>query len=375
MVFDVAVVGMGAMGAATLYELARGGARVVGIDRFEPGHSMGSSHGRTRVIRLAYFENPSYVPLVRRAYSLWQDLERTSGETLLHVIGMTEIGQPDGRLISGTLAASRLHDLPHQVMDARALTRRYPAFCLPSDFVAVIQPDAGYLEAARALHVYARLANNAGAELRWREHVLAVEPRGDGVRIVTDRGCIEAATAIITAGPWVKEVLPTLPVPLLITRQAVMFVDPPDGNLYAPERFPMFLLESAEGKHYGFPWNVEEGLKLAEHNTTAAGIDPNSYDRQVSPVDEERLRRFCAKYLPGLAACNVRSRVVCLYTMTPDEDFILDRLPGNEQVVVASPCSGHGFKFAPVIGEILADLALRGETSVDISRFRIARFS
>ncbi len=373
MAFDVVVIGLGATGSATLYHLARRGARVAGIERFQPGHDYGSSHGRTRIIRLGYFEHPSYVPLVRRAYALWRDLEAACGKPLLHITGIAEIGPPDGTLVQGTLAASRAHGLPHRVLEAAKVMRLYPVFKLPADFVGVMQPDGGYIEAEPALHAHRALAVSAGAQLRTSERVRAIEPRGDGVRVVTDRAVLEAGVAIVAAGPWTKDILPDLPVALRVTRQVVLWVTPREPALFDADRFPVFMLESAYGIHYGFPLHGADGLKLAKHHHGDEAVDPENFDRRVSARDETMIRRAVTEYLPA-ADGGTLSAETCLYTVTPDGDFIIDRLPGSPQIVVASPCSGHGFKFAPVVGEILADLALRGATRHDIARFRLARF-
>ena len=373
MTFDVVVIGQGAMGSAALYHLARKGVRALGIERFEIGHERGSSHGRTRVIRLGYFEHPSYVPLVRRAFDLWRDLEAASGRALLNVTGIAEIGRPDSTLIAGTLASSRLHDLPHTILDARALMRLYPAFRLPADFVGVIQPDGGYLEAEPAIRAHLDLAVSAGAQLRTGERVLAIEPKGSGVRVTTDRGTIDAGAAIVAAGPWAATLLPDLRLPLHVTRQALIWVRPKDENLFAPERFPVFMIESEHGIHYGFPVHGANGMKLAKHFHAGDIADPESYDRSVSAEDEAMIRNPVAQYLPAADGPLLAART-CLYTMTPDGDFLIDHVPGHQQIIVASPCSGHGFKFAPVIGEILAGLATTGATDHDIARFRLARF-
>ena len=374
MTFDVVVIGQGATGSAALYHLARRGARVTGIERFEPGHDRGSSHGRTRIIRVGYFEHPSYVPLVCRAYGLWRDLEDASGQSLLHVTGIAEIGPPGGILVQGTLAASRLHDLPHQVLDARELMRRYPAFSLPDEFVAVMQPEGGYLQAEPAVRAHVALAVSAGAELRANERVAAVEPRGDGVRVRTDRGTIEAGIAIISAGPWMNDLLPDFTLPLHVTRQPVIWVEPRRPELFAPERFPVFMLEGAEGIHYGLPLHAQDGMKLAKHHYDDNPVDPENSPREVSAAEEAMIRSAIAAYIPAADGKKLSSQT-CLYTNTPDGDFIIDRLPAHPQIIIASPCSGHGFKFAPVIGEILADLALKDATEHDISRFRLARFA
>lgn len=379
MPIDVIVVGLGVMGTATALALARRGCRVVGIERFEVGHDRGSSHGATRIIRLGYFEHPSYVPLLRRAYGLWRDLDAAAGENLLHRTGIIEIGPPDGIVIPGTLEAARAHDLPHEDLDAAAAMRRYPAFKLPSDYRAVLQPDGGFLLAEPAVKAFAVLASKTGAELRTGETVLAIESRAGGVRVVTDRQAIDAGAAIVTAGPWLKTLLPALPVPLRVTRQVLGWFEPLAPASFTADAFPVFLLESRHGIHYGFPsCDFPRGLgttiKIAKHHHADQAIDPETYDRTISPADEALIRSALAEHLPA-ANGRLAAATTCLYTMTPDGDFIIDRLPGMPQIVVASPCSGHGFKFAPVVGEILADLATTGATPHDISRFRLSRFA
>jgi sarcosine oxidase len=374
MTFDVAVIGLGAMGSAALYHLARRNVRSVGIDRFSPGHERGSSHGSTRIIRLGYFEHPSYVPLLRQAYTLWRELEDASGRSLMTITGIAEIGRQDCELVQGTLASSRLHDLPHEILDSAALARRYPAFHVPADFVGIVQPDGGYLEAEAAVQTHLELARSKGADVRHHQRVLAIEPKGEGVRIFLDAGTIDAGTAVVAAGPWMKSLLPDLPADLQVTRQAVLWVEPPRPEMFLPERFPVFMIETAHGIHYGFPLHGKDGVKIAKHHHIDEIVDPETYDRQVRSEDEEVVREVISEYLPA-ANGRLLSAKTCLYTMSADEHFIIDRMAAYPQIIIASPCSGHGFKFAPVIGEVLADLATRGTTSHDISRFRLARFA
>src|SRR5260370_23158810 len=209
--FDVAIIGLGVRGSAALAALARRGLRVVGIDRFAPGHDRGSWHGTTRVIRLGYFEHPSYVPLVRAAYPLWRELEARSGQSLLTITGIVEIGAPESDLVAGTLRSSRLHGLPHEILDARSLMKRFPAFRLPDDFVGVFQPDGGFVRAEPAVAALQQLASRSGAELIWNEPVLAVEPRRDGRAVMTAHGGIPARYAIAAARPFVQSPLPQPP--------------------------------------------------------------------------------------------------------------------------------------------------------------------
>jgi sarcosine oxidase len=371
---QIVVIGLGATGSAVLYQLARRGVRTVGIEQFDIGHDRGSSHGPTRIFRLAHYENPAYVPLLRRARELWRELETICGEKLLATTGIAELGPPGGELVRGTLAAAARHDLPHEVLDAEALMRRYPAFTIPESTMAVIQPDGGTIEAAAALDAHTRAAADAGAVLRTGEKVLAIKPHRNGVRLTTDRGRIEADGAVVATGPWLAKILPDLHLPLRVTRQMVGWFEPNDARQFAADRFPVFLLESRHGIHYGLPYYGRMGLKIAKHHHFNEVVNPDDYAMAVAAADEAAIRAPLAEYLPG-ANGRLLSAQTCLYTMTPDETFIIDRLPGSPHIVIASPCSGHGFKFSPVVGEIAADLVTTGTTRHDIAPFRLGRFS
>jgi sarcosine oxidase len=370
---DVAVIGLGAMGSATLLHLARRGLRVLGIEQFALGHDRGSSHGETRIIRLGYFEHPSYVPLVRAALPLWRALERDSGQPLLHVTGIIEIGAPEGTLVAGTLRSARTHGLAHEVLDAASVMRRFPAFRLPPDFVGVLQPEAGILSPESAIHAQIALARTAGAQVHTTERVRAIEPAPAGVRIVTDQAIVEARQAVVAAGPWLPQLLPGFPVPLRATRQVLGWFAPSDPDVFARDRCPIFMIERAGGIFYGFPRGPKPGIKFAKHHHADEAVDPATPVRPMDAADEALLREGLTAHVPS-ANGRLLAAQTCLYTMAPDGDFILDRLPGAPAIVVASPCSGHGFKFAPVIGEILADLVTVGATRHEISRFRLARF-
>jgi sarcosine oxidase len=369
--YDVIVVGLGAMGGAALCELARRGARVLGLEQFEPGHDRGSSHGETRIIRLGYFEHPSYVPLLHRTYALWRDLEARSGRKLMHTTGILEIGAPDSSVVSGTLLASRTHQLAHEVMSAGETMARFPAFTLPTNYMGVFQPDGGFLAVEPALDTHIALAEAAGAEVQFRAPVLSVIQTRSGVRVETVRGHFEAEQAIVSAGAWASKLFPRLP--LRVTREVVAWFDTDRPDLFAPACFPVFLLESSHGQHYGFPTFARQGVKIAKHHHRNQTVDPDSVNRAISPDDEALIRPAIASHIPA-ANGKLLSATTCLYTMSPDHDFIIDRLADQNRIIVASPCSGHGFKFAPVIGEILADLAMHDATQHDISRFRLDRF-
>jgi sarcosine oxidase len=371
--FDVVVCGLGATGSAALYQLAGRGVRVLGLERFRPGHDRGSSHGETRIIRLGYFEHPSYVPLVRSAYAGWRSIEAAAGRQLLHVTGIVEIGPPEGVLVAGTLASSRLHGLPHELLAAAELMRRFPAFRVPSDYVGVMQPDGGFLQAEPSVEAMAGLAQARSAEIRLGETIVGIVPGAGGVRIATDRGVVEAGAAIVALGPWIKTLLPNLPAPIRVTRQLMAWFEPIDPAPLSGGRLPVFLMQSRHGIHYGFPPALSPLVKVAKHHHADQSVEVDACDRTVSAEDERLIRAAIAEHLPAANGRLVEART-CLYTMTPDGDFIIDRLPGAPQIVIASPCSGHGFKFAPAIGDILADLATTGATAHDISRFTLARF-
>ena len=371
--YDVAIIGLGIMGTAALHRLAQRGCRVVGIDRFAPGHDRGSSHGETRVFRLGYFEHPSYVPLLREAHDLWRKLENEAGRKLLTTTGIVEIGPPDGELVRGTLASLELHGLRHEVLTAAKLNQRFPAFAVPPDYAGVFQPDGGFLFAEPAIKAQTDLAVAAGARVQTNQQVKTVRPHDNGVRITTSDGEIAARTAIIAAGPWLPTLLPQLRASLRVTRQVLGWLSPPSPSDFTADRFPVFLFESPLGIHYGFPIHGSSGLKIAKHHHFDETADPETVDRGISPRDEAAILSFRDQFLPSAEGPLTAART-CLYTMTPDGHFIIDRLPDAPQVIVASPCSGHGFKFAPVIGEILADLATSGSSRRDISRFGLPRF-
>jgi sarcosine oxidase len=311
--------------------------------------------------------------LLRHAYKLWRELEAATGRALLHVTGIAEIGPPNSALIKGTLACAQVHGLRHAELAAPELMRRFPAFRVPPDYAAVLQPDGGILEAEACIAAQLALATEGGAEIHSGESIRAVEPRADHVRVVTDRGSIDAGAAIIAAGPWVRSLLPGLAAPLQVTREVMGWFEPTDARLFSPAH--VFIIESRHGMHYGIPprGNIHAGIKVAKHHHRGETVDPDGYDRTVSAEDGALIRAALADHLPAANGRLIAAKT-CLYTMTPDGHFLIDRLPGAPNIIVASPCSGHGFKFAPVIGEILADLAIKGATAHDIARFSLGRF-
>jgi sarcosine oxidase len=373
--FDAIVIGLGGMGSASVHHLARRGRRVLGLEQFQPLHPRGSSHGLTRIIRLAYHEHPSYVPLLRRSYELWHELETRSGQQLLITTGALEGGPDDGETFLGSLHAAELHGLPHEVLDAGDLERRYPFRNIEPSTKAVLQPDGGFLLAEPTMQAHLGAAAADGADLRFGEPVLEWQPLGDGVRVRTTRATYEADRLVMAAGAWVRSLVPALAELAQPERQVLGWFTPTRPADFAPDRFPVFLIDVEGGKHYyGFPSHEGHGLKIGWYHHFREPIDPADADRSTRPDDEAALREFVERYLPD-GAGPTEMLTTCIFTNTPDEHFIVDALPDAPQVLVLSPCSGHGYKFCSVIGEIAADLVVDGATRHDIGLFRLDRFA
>jgi len=372
--YDVIVIGVGGMGSAACYHLARRGTRVLGLERFDVPHQMGSSHAVNRIIRLAYYEDPSYVSLLRRAYELWRELQSGFGEQLLHITGSVDASNADGEVFRGSLRSCELHDLPHEVLTSADLSRRFPAFRLPAGHLALFQPDGGFLLSERCIvaHVFGAMA--AGAEIRARERVVEWTAMAGGVRVETERGTYEAERLVVSAGAWMQRLVPELASLAQPERQVLAWFQPTDPSLFTPARFPVFNLTVDEGRYYGFPVFGVPGFKVGRYHHREEQVDPDDFEREPNLTDETVLRDFTTRYFPGAAGPTMALRS-CLFTNTPDDHFVIDVLPDAPQVVIASPCSGHGFKFCSVVGEILADLASRGATDHDVSLFRLRRFA
>jgi sarcosine oxidase len=367
--YDVAVVGLGAMGGHAALELASRGRRVLGLDRHRPPHTLGSTHGKTRIIREAYFEQPLYVPIVQRAYELWRRLEERSGARLLTVTGGLMLGAPDSAVVAGARASALEHGLPFEELSAREVRARFLAYAVPDEHAAVFEPRAGFLEPERAVEATLRFAAGAGAELRFDEPVLGWN---DGA-VRTASGEYAAERVILSVGPWLPELVPELADVFTVARQPLLWLAPREPQLFAPDRFPIFVWEWEPGwAFYGFP-DVGDGFKIAIHHH-GEPTTPESVERELRPADEEAIRALVRRYFPA-GDGELREAAICLYTNTPDEHFVIDRLPTDERVIVASPCSGHGFKFAPAIGEVLADLATGGKPRFDLTPFALGRLA
>jgi sarcosine oxidase len=350
------------MGSASAYHLAARGLRVLGLERFAPRHALASWHGDSRIIRELYFEHPLYVPLVQRAYELWEELEGDSGQRLMTLNGGLMIGPREGMLIAGTLRSAAEHGLAAERLE--------------DDLVAVLDPRAGFLRPEACVDAHRELAARRGAELRYEEPVLAWEPDGAGVRVTTANGVHTADRLLLAAGAWTRRLLPGLDLALEVERQVVFWLDPPaDDDRYEPERCPIYAWEHTSGYiGYGFP-RLERGVKAALMHQGETAADPDGVRRAVDEAEVEPLRAALRKMLPGVADAPVRGHAVCLFTNTPDTDFAIGSHPEHPQVLVSSPCSGHGFKFASAIGELHADLLTAGTSRFDLSPFRLERLT
>jgi len=369
---DVIIAGLGAMGSAAAYHLARRGWRVLGLDRFSPPHTMGSSHGQTRIIREAYFEHPCYVPIVQRAYVLWDELARTANTPLFLQTGGLMIGTPDSVVFAGAKRSADTHSLPHEVLSAGEVRKRFSVLHPDDDMMAVLEPRAGILFPERCIAAHLSLAAQHGANLHTEEPVVRWQATGHGVEVTTTKGTYRAGQMILSAGSWARELLPDLNPPLTIERQVLFWFEPKSApKLFYPEHCPIHLWQVGDGEErkffYGFP-DLGEGVKVAGHHAGAA-VSPDSVSRDVAPAEVDAIRGLLRRHLPQ-ADGPLRSTTVCLYTNTPDEHFWIDRHPAHPQVLIASPCSGHGFKFSSAIGEILADLAVEGKSQFDLSLFK-----
>jgi sarcosine oxidase len=372
-IHDVVILGVGGMGSAAAYHLAKRGLSVVAIEQFQPGHDRGSSHGLSRIIRLAYFEHPSYVPLLRRAFKLWRELEEESRERLLHVTGAIDAGPPGSRVVEGSLESCRVHDLPHELLTGRELHQRFPGYSLPDAYRAVFQPDGGFLEPELCIQAHVRLAARHGATMRYGARVQDWKQDRDGVVVMLDHAEIRAKQLVLSAGAWTPKVVPSLAPLLQPERQVVGWFGVNEPTAFALGSFPVFVMTTPDGHFYGFPEHGVPGFKIGKYHHRAEAIDPDAMRRSPDPTDEAVLRDCVSTCFPGADGPLLRAST-CIFTNTPDEHFIIDRLPGTPQALVVSACSGHGFKFCSVVGEIVADLVADGSTKHDLSLFKLDRF-
>jgi sarcosine oxidase len=371
--FDCIVLGCGGFGSGALYHLARRGVRVLGIEQFGIAHDRGSSHGETRIIRQAYFEHPDYVPLLRRAYELWHELEVESGRQLFHRVGLLTTGPADGEAVPGTVRSSELHGLPLERLTPQEARRRFPTYRVPDELSVVFEPQAGFLEVERCVEAHIQAAVQHGAIVRTEETVQHWSCEGNTVRVRTDKGEYSAARMIVTAGAWAGRMLAELNLPLNVVRKVVFWFPAPLRHHAANAGNCTFFFEVNGGQFYGFPSIDGQTVKLAEHTGGETVADPARVDRDLHPTDLPRVADFVRSYLPELNPQPARHSV-CMYTKTPDCHFIVDRHPHHPQIVLGAGFSGHGFKFTSSLGEVLAEFAMESRSTLPVEFLSLGRF-
>jgi len=387
--YDVIVIGVGSMGSATCYYLAKRGYKVLGLEQFDISHEFGSHAGQSRIIRKAYFEHPDYVPLLERAYKNWKMLEQETGQQLYFRTGLLYAGDPTNEIIKGVKLAASLYNIELEKLISKDVADRFSQFDFPGNLDVLFEPEAGFLPPEKAIRIYAAEATKNGATIHSNEKVIewskgtsSEKKEGSGVIVKTDKQTYRCNKLIITAGAWAGKMIPGFSNKIKITRQFIAWIKTKNDDQFKLNKFPCWMIgdDDKHGCYYGFPildtkkFGEPAGLKLAHHLPMQI-TDPDNVNRQTTEDDIENVKYCLNKYLPGIFD-SVLSTKICLYANSPDENFIIDRLPGYEDnVSIACGFSGHGFKFASVVGEILADLAINGKTDLPIDFLKAIRFN
>jgi sarcosine oxidase len=372
--YDVAVVGLGGMGSAILAHCAVRGASVIGLEQFTPAHDLGSSHGKTRMIRKAYFEDPAYVPLVLRAYELWPELERGTNQEILRITGLLSVGEETSEIIRGTRFAASEHDLPVESLSQREVKARYPTLRLRKGEVVLFEIDGGVLDPERAIRAHLQLAESCGAEMRFGVAMESWHATDKGFELrLSDGTQISASKFVLALGAWFRETLESLGVHIRVQRNIQAWFRP-ETHAYDAPGFPGFLVnrQGLPAPLYGFP-DFGDGIKAAFHGFGDL-TDAKHINREIDQArDVEPIARALEQWMPG-AAETLREAKPCMYTLTPDQHFVIDQHPGHANLILCGGFSGHGFKFAPVVGEIAADLALDGGSRHETEFLSLRRF-
>ena len=369
--WDAIVIGCGVMGASVSYNLAKRGLNVLTVERFGVNHEHGSSDGKTRIIRMAYYEDPRYVPLLRRAFDAWREIESKSGRKLMQLTGGLMIGRPEGELITGVVRSARMHNLPHRVLASQEVEDRFEAFRVDEGLTGVYEENAGTLFAEECVRALVGLASEAGCEFRFSELVTGWKSGEEGVEVETKSGTHSAAKLVVCAGPWTGQLLKGA-VPLQVERQVPLWFSSGGQDRFSPAKMPVFISEEQKGVfYYGVP-DFGDGVKVARTHGGAI-TDPDGAEREVSPEDIAPVQEFMSRRLRGLDGTPVGS-TTCLYTNTPDYNFAVGLAPGDRRMTIVSACSGHGFKFASVLGEVAADFAAEGSAPYDLAFLDPGRF-
>ncbi len=374
MVYDAIILGLGGMGSAALWHLARRGGRVLGLEQFGIAHDQGSSHGGSRLIRRAYFEHPDYVPLVSRAYALWNELEAASARKLFHRTGLFLAGQRPGAMIDGVLRAAAAHRLDIETVSHADSARRFPGLRAAPDMTILFESDAGFLEVESCVRTHIELAQAGGAHLRFGETVRSWSATSGRVEVVTDSQAYRARHLIVCGGAWTGQLMKDLGVSLAVRRKVVAWYETTNSDFCVANGSPVFCFDTPTGFFYGFPSLDGRTAKVGEHSGGQPVDRPETLDRNLHDEDLAPLAKFIEAHLPA-ATNKIIKHSVCMYTMTPDEHFVIDRHPNHENVFVACGFSGHGFKFASVVGSVLADFVTTGRTSEPIQFLSASRFA
>ncbi len=372
--YDAIIIGLGGMGSATASALSRRGLRVLGLEQFPRGHALGSSHGHTRIIRTAYYEHPDYVPLSQASFAAWHDLEQRTGRHLLTQCPCLNLGPANGELIQGVSAAAAQHRLDVERLNTTALRTRYPQFCFGDDVVGVIESASGFLYVDDCVRTLQDDAIAHSAELRFGEPVNEWKVVGHAVAVRTAWETLSAARLIVTAGPWARSVLAELKLPLALMRQVPMWFQPKKPEQFRRDRFPIFIADVPGAAVYGLPMIDPRGVKVAVHYGAPELAGPQEINRDITDEDEAPVRKFLELHLPNATGPRTHASV-CIYTLTPDRHFIIDRHPAHHAVAIAAGFSGHGFKFAPIVGEVLADLAMNIKSPHHVEMLQLGRFA
>lgn len=371
--FDFLVLGLGGVGCATLYHLASRGYQVAGIDRFPIAHDRGSSHGHTRLIRQSYFEHPAYVPLVQRAFELWEQLGVEHGRDVYYETGIIECGPKDGELVSGVLASAAQHNLDVEHLSVSQARDRWPQFGFSEHDSIVYEQRAGFLLVEQCVSAHVELAQWAGAETFCDQTILEVKSESNVVRVKTNKAEFTADKVVLGVGAWARDLIPELADLITVLRKPLHWFQADDALYSRKSGCPSFLFETEAGHYYGFPSSDCRGLKVARHSGGEVVSDPLQVDRTLDETEREDVRKFLSVHLPGVSN-QPTDHTVCMYSMTPDSHFVIDRSQADGRIVYAAGLSGHGFKFTAALGEVLADMASEESPAFDLSLFQRSRF-
>lgn len=370
--FDYLVLGLGGAGSAALYHLARRGLHVAGLDRFPIAHDRGSSHGHTRLIRQSYFEHPSYVPLVQRAFELWEQVSEDHGRDVYYETGIVEAGPEEGELVPGVLASAAEHGLEVEHLTREQAAQRWPQFSFATEHSVVYEQRAGFLLVEQCVSAHVELAQWAGAETFCDQTIISIDSDAEAVRVKTAQGVFTADRVVVTLGTWARELLPELSQQLTVLRKPLHWFAADESQYSRKSGCPSFLFETEAGHYYGFPASDWRGLKVARHTGGEQVQDPLTVDRTLDPEERDDVHRFLKKHLPGVTDTPT-DHTVCMYTMSPDGHFIIDQCEDDPRIVYAAGLSGHGFKFTSALGEVLADMATDTKSRFDLSLFKRSR--